>query len=240
MLYSTEGIVFKALKYSESSLILDIYTIDKGLRSYIVSGVRGKKPKISPGIVQPMQQVYLTAYDKPAEKLSRIKEVKLSKVYAQIPVDVRRSMVAVFMIDLARTCIREPEAAPDLYRFIADQLEALDQLPLDRISYIPLYFALGLSTFLGFPPLDNYEETQPYFDLVQGRFSQELSIDYGLDEHMSLLLSQLQSGLATRAPLSFSKAERAALLDRLMTFYQLQYEAFKPLKSLEILKTIFQ
>ena len=45
MLIKTAGIIFQTKKYSESSLIADIYTEEKGLRSYIISGVRSKKGK---------------------------------------------------------------------------------------------------------------------------------------------------------------------------------------------------
>ncbi|MBK9016857.1 MAG: recombination protein O N-terminal domain-containing protein [Saprospiraceae bacterium] len=59
MLIKTRGIVFKAKKYSETSVIVDVFTEEKGLRSYIVSGVRSKRPTVSAGLLQPMTPVEL-------------------------------------------------------------------------------------------------------------------------------------------------------------------------------------
>ena len=64
MLIKTRGIIFKALKYSETSLILDIYTEEKGLRNYIISGVRNKKSKLKTGLLQPTMLVEMVAYEK--------------------------------------------------------------------------------------------------------------------------------------------------------------------------------
>ncbi|MBK6822135.1 MAG: recombination protein O N-terminal domain-containing protein [Saprospiraceae bacterium] len=41
----TKGIVLKALKYKESSLILDIFTEDQGLHSFLINSVYKKEIK---------------------------------------------------------------------------------------------------------------------------------------------------------------------------------------------------
>ncbi len=42
-MYLSRAIVLHQIKYSETSLILKIYTEKEGLLSFIVKGVRGKK-----------------------------------------------------------------------------------------------------------------------------------------------------------------------------------------------------
>jgi DNA repair protein RecO (recombination protein O) len=47
MVIKTRGIVLRAIKYSETSVIADIFTEQFGLRSYIISGVRTSKSKVA-------------------------------------------------------------------------------------------------------------------------------------------------------------------------------------------------
>ena len=39
MLIKTRGLIFRATKYGDTSLILEVFTEAKGIRKYIVSGV---------------------------------------------------------------------------------------------------------------------------------------------------------------------------------------------------------
>ncbi len=52
MIAKTQGVVFHQIKYSETSLIVKIYTRDFGLQSYLIKGARSKKSKFSPALLQ--------------------------------------------------------------------------------------------------------------------------------------------------------------------------------------------
>ena len=73
MLIKTRGIIFKAIKYSETSLIMDIYTEEKGLQKYIISGVRNKRSKVKTGLLQPAMLVDMVAYYRENKPMNRIK-----------------------------------------------------------------------------------------------------------------------------------------------------------------------
>ena len=81
----TRGIIFRSIKYSETSIIADIFTEEKGLRSFIISGVRTKKAKVSASIMQVMTLVDLVAYFRENKDLHRIKEIKVEHVYTSLP-----------------------------------------------------------------------------------------------------------------------------------------------------------
>ena len=42
MIIKTRGIILRTVKYSETSVIADIFTEGAGLRSYIISGMRAR------------------------------------------------------------------------------------------------------------------------------------------------------------------------------------------------------
>ena len=87
MLIKTRGIVFRSLKYGETSLIVDIFTEERGLRSYLINGVRSKRGKVKASLLQIMSLVEIVAYDKHERGLNRVKEIHPGRVIVE-PSDV--------------------------------------------------------------------------------------------------------------------------------------------------------
>ena len=54
MLIKTRGIVFRAVKYGETSVIADIFTEEKGLCSFIGGGVRSARARMPFNLFQSM------------------------------------------------------------------------------------------------------------------------------------------------------------------------------------------
>ena len=230
------GIVFKSLPYSETSLILDIYSRQNGLHSYIVSGIRKKKSTVGQNLYRPINLLSFVAYVSDQEKLFRIKEAKYEHLYDQVNRSVIPSTVAMFMIDLCRSTIKERESNPELYDFIFHCLMDLDQTKSSLI-YHHLKFAIELSQYLGFYPRDNWSEENPIFNLETGLFiPHSTGSNYGITVDESKLLIDIINGVAQ--PIS-DKITRQKLLDSLMKYYQLHVEGFKQLSSLEVCRTLF-
>ena len=118
MLIKTKGIVLKAIKYGETSLIVDIYTEEKGLRKYIVSGVRKQKAKISAGLLQVMSSVEIIAYEKEGKGLNRLKEIRASHIYQSIPMEIRKGAVGLFIAEIAQKTLKEAESNKPLFDFL--------------------------------------------------------------------------------------------------------------------------
>lgn len=232
-IFKSEGIIFKSLKYSETSLILDIYTKEIGIQSFIVSGVRKSKSKFS-NIFQPMNIIDLVAY-RSENKLSRIKENGLAVSYSNLNSHVVLSTLGMFIIDLSRNVIKEREVNLELYNFIRSQLLKLDSNP-DKLNLMPIQYALSLASFLGFEITNNFTLDAKYFDLISGRFvDNNVANALIMNENLSYKLHQLLSQNNTAA---LDKDERNLLLDKVLKFYELHMEGFKPLKSLPVLRTI--
>ena len=102
MIFKSLGIVFRTVKYSETSVIADIYTQERGMRSYIISGVRAKQARTSMSILQVMSLVDIVAYGREDKSLNRIKEIKSAYVYQTLPYDVRKTAIGMFILELAR------------------------------------------------------------------------------------------------------------------------------------------
>jgi len=236
MIEKLTGVIFKTIPYSETSLVMDIFSLQKGLHSYIVSGVRKKKSsKI--GLYKPMTFINFVAYQSNKDTLHRIKEADYHFMYKKLPNDIVRSTMAMFMIDLCRNTIKESETNIELFDFIKNSFLALDETEsLSNIFH--LSFAIELSRYLGFfPDLRTYEDGYT-FDLTQGLFIPDISV---FDKVISANLSKDLFHLASKniPEVGTSKTDRNQLLDAILHYYRLHIPNFKGLPSLEVCRVIF-
>ena len=235
--YKSRGIVFKSIKYGETSVIIDLYTRQRGLRSFIINGVRRSKTRSGSGLYRPLSILEVVAFDQHDDKLARIKEAMSAHIYQSMLQDVIKANIALFSIELARNTIKEKEGNPELYDFLESWLIHLDATN-DKLAYYPLRFLIGLCSHLGFAPTNNYSE-QTYFDLYEGQFYTTPVSTYYCDIPTSANLHNFLSiEVDAMADLKMTPADRSHLLDQLMDYIALHIPHFKPLKSLPILRQI--
>ena len=237
--YKSRGIVFKAIKYGETSVIIDLYTRERGLRSFIINGVRRSKSRNGAGLYRPLSILEAVAFDQHEDKLSRIKEAASAHIYQSLLQHVIKANIALFAIELSRNTIKEKEGNPELYDYLEAWLIHLDSTD-EQLSYHPLRFLIGLCNHLGFTPTNNYTD-QTYFDLYEGQFySTPVSTHYG-DIPTSYNLHKLLSiEVDSVVDLKMSSIERSQLLDLLIAYIALHIPHFKSLKSLPILRQILR
>ncbi len=223
MIHKTKGIVLRAVKYGETSLIVTILTELFGLQSYLVNGVRTVSGKggSKAGLFQPAAMLDLVIYHQETKNLQRLKEFTWNYLYQHIFSDVVTHAVALFMVELLQKCLKQPEPNPELYYFMEDAFTGLDQCGRKVQANFPLFFALHLAGFFGLRIDDNYSEKRTYLDLKEGYFSEEKpSHPHFLENPLSGISSHL---LKIRQPaeleeLSLNKETRRLLLDGLRGF----------------------
>lgn len=238
--YTSTGIVFRNIKYGETSVICDIYTREKGLRSFIVSGVRHHKPGAKATILQTLNLVQVVGYDQEGDKLTRLKEVCLDHHYTCLNMDVVLSSMAIFILEIARLSIKEKESNIELYDFIVSWLKYLDDKSHQH-PCLPLLFMMEMSKYLGFGPLDNYSNTEPCFDLLEGLFcTYDENIDTLLDvEDSHYIKMLLDTKNETITGLQINKSVRERLSDHLIRYYKLHIPGFRTPNSLPVLRSVF-
>jgi DNA repair protein RecO (recombination protein O) len=239
MLIKTRGIVLKTKKYSETSIIADIYTEEKGLRSYIISGVRSKKARVSAGLFQIMSPVDMVAYHRDGKDLTRLKEIKPHHVFRSIPFEVAKGAVGMFMVEIAQKTIKGEEAQPELFKFLLDNFIYLDETS-HPFANLHLHFMINLTEFLGFLPSDTHREGSSFFDLKEGRFVHVAPPHpHWLGDTLSAKFSQLLHLPKEQChTIPFNREERKSLLRSLIHFYRLHIENFPPIYSNEILEEV--
>ena len=237
----TRGIVFRTIKYGETSVIADIFTEEKGLRSFIGGSVRTAKSRMPFGLFQPMMVVDLVAYFRDAdEHLNRLKEIRASEVFQRIPFEIKRGAVVLFMAEICRKSIHNGEENPEIFQFLLEQLRWLDHTD-QPIANQHLHFLLHFSGYLGFQPQDESKE-EVFFDLQEGTFlpTPPPHTLYLEPQQAKPLLELLHQPVHRCHEVRLSKAERKTLLHGLLQFYQLHVPGFTEIHTPAILEMVME
>ena len=149
MLHKTRGIVFRFTKYGETSIIVTLFTELFGLQSYIVNGVRSKSAHNKIALYQPLTLLDLVVYHRENANINRIKEVKCLYPYQSIPTDIKKSALAIFILEVINKTVKEESHAHELCEFFIHSFITLDQME-DRSENFHIVFLLRMSRMLGF------------------------------------------------------------------------------------------
>jgi DNA repair protein RecO (recombination protein O) len=243
MLLKSRGIVFRTIKYGETSVIADIFTEERGLHTFIGGGVRSAKARMPYSLFQPMTVVDLVSYFREGGGgLNRLKELRAAEVFQATPFDVRRGAVALFMAEICRKSIHEGEENPGLFEFLLENLRWLDATP-HPIANIHLHFLLGLSAHLGFQPQQETEEGEAhFFDIKEGTFGAAAPQHHAMYMHPAEtrhLLRLMETPLEECHAVPLDRSERKALLTGLLQFYQHHLPNFSGANTPEVLDLVF-
>lgn len=239
MLHKTSGIILQTTNYSDTSFIAKIYTEGFGLQSYIISGARSKKSKTKASLFQPMTIVELEVSNSTKSNLHRISEISIHHPYSDIPYNIVKSSIVIFLNEILFRSLKEEEADGDLFLFIKNSLLILD-LKNESCSNFHLSFLIQISKFFGFYPQGNFSETNSYFDLCNGKFISSMpSHNNYLNPKLSFLLDKIMSTKFDNIQdLKMESSDRKILLYSLVFFFKFHIPSFGEIKSMAVLEEV--
>jgi len=237
-----QGFVLQSIRYGDTSLIVPVYTLNNGLQSYMVKGVRGSKTSRNRiALFQPMTFIRFVQQGKPHKGgLAYLKDVELDYTYQTIPFVMDKSAILIYLTELLSRTLTQQERNDGLYAFVSQSVHWLDLVETGYANF-PLYFTLELSRFLGFYPQANY---QPHacFDMMEGQFVMGQPVHpYVFDQDESALLARLLNrSIDNLSSVVMTGIQRSALLEGILTFMRLHAPVLKGLQSHEVLKEVFR
>jgi DNA repair protein RecO (recombination protein O) len=243
MIHKTKGIVLRSVKYGETSLIITIFTELFGLQSYLVNGVRTptKKGTAKANLFQPAAILDLVAYRNEFKNLQRLKEFRWAFLYQQVLSDVRKNLVALFMIELLSKCLKQPEANAELFYFVEDALRHLDEANDTVTANFPLFFALHLAVFFGFRISDEFKGNINYLDLEEGQFAEEQpKHPHYLQDREAAAVSHILKIMQPNElqEVALSQEMRRRITHALEEYYALHVPDFGTMKTLPVLREV--
>jgi DNA repair protein RecO (recombination protein O) len=239
MLHKTRGLVFRTIRYSETSIIVHIYTELFGLRAYLVSGAHSKKAKIKASLFQPLALLEMNVSNRENSSMQRISDLAPAHAWQSISFDMRKGAVLMFLNEMLYKSVKEEEPNPILFEFISYALQILD-LSTESCANFHLVFLSRLANLLGFSPHGEFSEDTPVFNLAEGVFqSHRPSHDHFMTADIAALFSELlEMNFENSHELKMLGIQRRELLRKIIEYYQLHIASVKEIKSHRILEEV--
>jgi len=232
MLVKTRAIALHCMKYAESGIIAWLYTERFGRQSFIVNGVRTKKPAVPASFFLPLTLLEVDMYYKPGKDIQRLKEVSCLLHFHSIPYNVKKSTIALFISELLYKTLKEETGNIQLFEFLFNAIQLLD-LKDEGSENFHLAFLMQYMKYLGIYPfkqglndIDGYH--QEFF----------LPADAGPNEREGLELF-ICASLTQLDKIKISYETRSFLLEHIIEFYLYHLDQIADIRSLQVLKEVF-
>lgn len=230
-----EGLFLKAQNYTESSVIVHLFTKQYGRQSFFFKGVKRKN---QPYIFQPFNFIELTSNFNPDKTLNTASSPTLIIPFYQITNDIRKVSVALFLTEVMHSLLKEGAYSPLLYPYLEKAITLFDKQPFYPDFHV--VFLVNLLTFLGIQPKNNYSKLNQNFCIYEAQFVKK-SNDNLCDFKLSSAFFELL-GTEIDAPnkIHTDKIIRNKLIELIFNYLEVhfQFNAEK-ITSHNVLKTIF-
>jgi DNA repair protein RecO (recombination protein O) len=237
LIYQTRAIVLRTVKYGETSLIVDMYTEQKGHQTFIINSVRKPKATTPASSLQLLSLVEMVAYHHENRKIHRVKEVRLEYPWRSIPFDMRKSAVVTCLAEICAKCVVTADPHPELFHFLYESLKGYDQPEIFDRDFL-IRSLVELSHFLGFGFDLSAEETNRYFDLLEGHAVASMPLHPYVMEWNDLVCLRKICDAGAGDWASVALEVRRRLVDLLMLYYQLHVESLKEVNSLRVYREL--
>lgn len=241
MLQKTLGIVLRTMKYKDTAFIADVYTDVAGRVSFMVPVPRSRKASVKSVLFQPLALVELEADFRTNASIYKIKEAKSWHPYSSLPYDPYKSAIALFLSEFLCKAVRVEADNRALFVYLQHSIIWLDECR-GGFANFHLVFLMRLSRFLGlYPNLEDYSEGC-YFDLLNACFT---SLRPSGHSHYigpveaAQLMTLMRMNYDTMHLFAMSRVERMRCLTLIEQYYRLHLPDFPELKSLDVLKELF-
>jgi DNA repair protein RecO (recombination protein O) len=240
MLEKTRGIILHQIKYSDSGIVIQVYTRKFGRQSFLIKGMRNRKTGKHNILFQPMFILDLELYYKATREMQTLKEFSVFFTPYDIYSDIKKSCVAIFLGEVLTSVLKEESPHEELFDFIEDSIIYFEKCE-EGFANFHIAFLAGLSGYLGFEPGPRRLKEDTYFDMVNGIFVPVPPVhgNYATEEVTNILADFFVASYDSVKNISLTGKMRNDILETLVRYYSLHLPGLKKIKSLEILKEVF-
>lgn len=237
--FKVRGVVLHQVKYSETSLIVKIYTDLFGLQTYIAKGVRSPKSRIKAALFQPLTLVDMVVYHNQKKEMQHIREICCSYHYKSIPYDIKKTTIALFVNEMLYKSIHEELQNRELFNYIFNALVQLDEAET-HLPDFHLVFAMHLTRYLGFYPHGRYSSHNNIFDMMEGVFKSHLPDHTHYIEGQTCVYfdSIINPENSTVFFHNIPSGIKKILLEKIIDYYGLHISVFGKIRSHLILEEV--
>lgn len=239
MIEKVEGIVLRNIKFSDNSLIIHLFTRERGRISCMVKRARSKRTGFAPSFFHPFNFLQAEVYYNPKKEIHTLKEVCLKQSFSSFINDPNQIAVVMFLSEVLNKSIRYQHTDKQLYDFLENTIFRFNEETHSTANF-HIFFMIELSKFLGFYPVNNYSVSENYFDILNAQFVSASSGTQTMDEETSGILFKfmnLTTGNWWEIPLHGEL--RRKMIESLLNYYTLHTGTNMDVKSLNVFAEVF-
>jgi DNA repair protein RecO (recombination protein O) len=240
MLDKTRGIILHQIKYTDSGIVVQMYTRKFGRQSFLIKGMRNKKTGKHNILFQPMFILDLELYYKSTREMQSLKEFSVSFTPFDIYANIKKSSVAIFLGEVLTSVLKEESPHEEMFDFIEESVVYFDQC-VEGYANFHIAFLAGLSSYLGFEPGQRSDREEKFFDMLNGVFVPVPPVhgNYANEEITNILADFFVASYDSIKNISLTGKIRNDVLETIVKYYSLHLPGLKKIKSLEVLKEVF-
>lgn len=240
MLQKIRGIVLHQIKYTDSGIVVQLYTRESGRLSVLVRGLHKKRTGKHNVMFQPMSLLDMDIYFKPSREIQLLKEFSFAYAFHDLNSNIRKSSVALFLGEVLSSVLKEETPNEALFSFIESSVEWFDESK-DKYLNFHISFLAALSRYLGFEPGVQGDKNNIFFDLINGSFVRTPPHhgQYVPQDISALLALFFRSSVQVSAEIPLTGMQRNELLETIVRFYSVHLPGLGKLKSLDVLRDVF-
>lgn len=238
----TQAIVLTSTPINDHTQFVHLYTERFGrVTCRVPIGARGKKASQMRTMMTPMTVLDLVLGGRPNDNIRQISEAQVIRSpYMLTLTHPDKSAQCLYMAELIAHTVREEESDPKLWQYIVSSLDVLE-LCQEGWANFHLIFTRDLTVLLGYS-IDTEDYTEGcLFDLREAAFTRgPIPHPYYFNaESTKWFRRLLETGYSEMNELKLNRQERAALLDMELAYLDQHISEMGQLKSIEVLKTLF-
>lgn len=243
MVTKTESVVLRTVDYSESSLIVTLFTRKHGIIAVIAKGAKRPKSKFA-ALMVPGQVLEVVVYVKPTRSVQTLSEASSMLKLDQIRIDLEKMAIATTTVELINQVLHENEVNEPLFAFIVKFLRWVNEYENPGRVIFP-YVQLRVTELIGIGlQMDasvDEETSNGYMNIESGTLSSHAEGDQSVrltSQQFIFLRKSLHSKKQSIFETDFKKNELSELIEYLDRYIRYHIEGVKPRKSDQIFEKI--
>lgn len=234
-------IMLRTTRYSDRHDIATALSRSAGAVSFFVSASAGRKTAGQRALMMPMNIIEGELSMKPGRTIGTLSDASASMSLISLYANPVKSSVAMFMADMLLAVAREGQAEPLIWDYVALSVETLASLPSRALANFPIIFLMGLIKMLGIAPDDGNYRRGMMLDLRDGiyRVTMPPHTDVATPEESRIIVMASRLSYRHTCRLRLSRDDRARLLDGILRYISIHHAKVDALRSLPILRSLF-
>ena len=241
MMVKTNAIVLKTNPYADRKLVVEMFTADYGYQSFAVTVSATRRGKLKRQYFIPLSRLEIAYDQRPNRRLQQLTDVRFSTMATYMYEDAVKLPVALFVADLLTVVARHEHENRLLFEFADAAIDVLE-LDGDHTANFHLVFMSKLTRLIGIAPDEDTYTDGSWLDLREGCFTAQRPAhqDVAPPDVSECIALFLRSRFDCGVSLPMNRDRRNSCLDALMDYYRLHLPSFPELKSVAILRQLFQ